>query len=143
LNDREAERGYRLLPHTADVIVSAWAPTAEGCIAEAVRGLVASFLDVTGATPGWPQRLSFDPAPDTETLVLVLEEVIYLLDTRQVVPVRVEVSRTDAGDLQGRWWLVPAGSGRPVGSAPKAVTRHGLEFGHDSGRWRCTVTIDV
>ncbi|HEU4424948.1 MAG TPA: archease, partial [Pilimelia sp.] len=48
-NDRDrdrSERGFRLLPHTADVIVSAWAPTASGCVEQAVRGLVAIFAEV-------------------------------------------------------------------------------------------------
>jgi len=132
-----------MLPHTADVIVSAWAPTAEGCIGEAVRGLVATFVDVTGLAAGSSVPVSFEPAPDAEALVLVLEEVVYLLDTRQVVPVRVELSRTPDGGLQGRWWVVPARSGRPVGSVPKAITRHGLRFGRDNGLWRCAVTVDV
>jgi SHS2 domain-containing protein len=40
--------GYRLLPHTADVVVQAWAPTRAACLAEAVRGLVAVFADTAG-----------------------------------------------------------------------------------------------
>ena len=40
--------GYRLLPHTADVVVEAWAPTRMACLAEVVRGLVAVFADITG-----------------------------------------------------------------------------------------------
>jgi SHS2 domain-containing protein len=34
---RPVPAGLRLLPHTADVIVAAWAPTATGCIEQAVR----------------------------------------------------------------------------------------------------------
>jgi SHS2 domain-containing protein len=132
-----------LLPHTADVTVSAWAPTAEACVGEAVRGLVASFVDVTGLTPRSSVRWSVTPAADTELLVGVLEEVVYLLEVREVVPVRVEVSRTGEGGLEGAFWVVPARLGRPVGSVPKAITRHGLVFGGDGGAWRCVVTVGV
>lgn len=38
--------GHRSVPHTGDLRVEAWAPTREECIAEAVRGMVASFADL-------------------------------------------------------------------------------------------------
>src|SRR6266542_3957545 len=49
--------GYRMLPHTADVVVEAWAPTKPACLAKAVRGLVA----VDGVVPVGVQ---VEPTPD-------------------------------------------------------------------------------
>ena len=83
------DRGYELLPHTADVIVSAWAPTAEQCIAEATHGLVASFVDTVGARPQRATTIQYPPAAEAELVVRVLEDVVYLLDVEQVVPTRV------------------------------------------------------
>lgn len=40
-----------MLPHTADVMVSAWAPTVEGCLAQAVRGMVSCFADIRTVRP--------------------------------------------------------------------------------------------
>ncbi len=43
--------GHRSVPHTADLRIEAWSPSREGCIGEAVRGTVESFLDTSGARP--------------------------------------------------------------------------------------------
>src|SRR5512144_769912 len=61
---RVASAGYALLPHTADVIVAAWAPTATGCIEQAVRGLVAVFAEV----PNHPtvRRIPYACPPDND-----------------------------------------------------------------------------
>ncbi|MEU6969505.1 archease [Kitasatospora aureofaciens] len=44
--------GHRAVPHTADLRLVAWAPTAEGCVREAVRAVVEGFADTSG--PGRP-----------------------------------------------------------------------------------------
>jgi SHS2 domain-containing protein len=132
-----------LLPHTADVIVSAWGSTAEQCVAEAVRGLVASFVDVTGSATQRSVTVDYPPVAEEELLVRVLKDVVYLLDVEQAVPARAEVERTGDGGLSATFWLVPVASGRSTGSVPKAITRHGLRFGRTDGAWRCMVTVDV
>jgi SHS2 domain-containing protein len=141
-----ARAGHRLLPHTADLTVEAWAPTREECLAEAVHGLVASFADTAGAEAARPGRrvpFACPPESDTELLVRVLDEVIYLLDVRDVVPVRVALMSAPGGGLTGHVDVVDRAAVRPVGPAPKAVTRHGLRLAPDAGVWRCTVTVDV
>lgn len=42
--------GYRLVAHTADVRVEAWASTREECVSQAVKGMVASFAQVAEGT---------------------------------------------------------------------------------------------
>lgn len=143
-HDRDrSERGFRLLPHTADVIVSAWAPTAPECVAQAVRGLVAIFAEVTGGAPTRPVPFACGPDSDGELLVRVLEEVIYLVDARDLVAVRALLRRSPQGGLAGHFDAVPLAAADVVGPAPKAIARHGLSFAADGGRWRCTVTVDV
>lgn len=136
--------GYELLPHTADVMISAWAPTAEGCLAQAVRGMVACFADVHRVRPTRLVGFSCDPAPDPELLVELLEETIYLLDTADAVPVQVAVARTGDGGLVGEFGVAAHAQVPTVGPAPKAVTRHGLRFGPADGEgWRAQVVVDV
>jgi SHS2 domain-containing protein len=132
-----------LLPHTADLAVEAWAQTREECLAEAVRGLVASFADATGVAA--QRRVSFGcpPGPDVELLVCALEEVIYLLDARDAVPVDVHLARAPDGGLSGHFDVVDRAVVKQVGPAPKAVTRHGLDLSPDADGWRCAVTVDV
>lgn len=135
--------GHRLLPHTADLIVSAWAPTVPECLAEAVSALVESFADVSGAAPEWTAPFTCPPGPDVELLVSVLDEVIYLLDVHDAVPVRAVLAEAPDGGLVGGFDVVGRSAVRPAGPVPKAVTRHGLRIEHRSGLWRCTAIIDV
>jgi SHS2 domain-containing protein len=107
--------GYQLLPHTADVMVSAWAPTVEGCLAEAVRGMVSCFADIRTVRPERLVAFVCDAGPASELLAQVLEEAIYLVDAQDVVPVQVAVARTGDGGLVGEFGV--ACTARKRGSA--------------------------
>lgn len=138
--------GFELLPHTADLKVTAWSSTVEGCLAEAARGLVSSFAQVRGAQPERVITFTCEPGSDAELLVELLDEVIFVLDTEDAVPVQVSVARTGAGGLAGKFGVVRRDAVPAVGPAPKAVTRHGLELGrvgHGTQAWRCEVVVDV
>lgn len=137
-----ADAGFRLDPHTADELVEAWGPTAEACLAQAVRGLVATFADVGGATPSGQVVLrSTSTGPDL--LIEVLEEVIALVDSEGRVPVDVEVRA--ALDATVVTFHVAALEAVELGSAaPKAVAWSRLHFDRDAdGTWRATAIIDV
>jgi protein archease len=135
--------GYRLLPHTADVMVSAWAESIEDCLREAVRGLVSCFADVGPLQPRGLVGFACDPAPDQELLVELLEEAVYLIDARDVVPVQVALARGADGGLVGEFGVVPCADVPLVGPVPKAVSRHGLCMEHHDSSWQCRVLIDV
>ena len=65
--------GSRSVPHEADVRIEAWAPTREGCIAQAVHGAVRTFLDPAGATAGTARSFHLEDGDDKDLLVAVLE----------------------------------------------------------------------
>ncbi len=138
-----AVSGHRLLSHTADVRVCAWGPTVEDCLAEAVRGLVSCFAEVRAAEPQRLVAFACDPAPESELLVELLEEAIYVIDAHDAVPVQAAVERTAEGGLVGEFAVAERADVAPVGPVPKAVTRHGLRFGQDGPTWRCEVLVDV
>jgi SHS2 domain-containing protein len=139
IEPQAGERGHRSVPHTADTRIEAWAPTRETCLAEAVAGLVASFVDTTGAHPVRTATVDLTADSDADTLVDVLDEVIYLLDTQGDVPIDTEVGPGPAMQLH----LTPVAGVRTTGAAPKAVTLHDLRFERTAGGWSCAVTIDV
>lgn len=134
--------GHRLVPHTADLRIEAWAPTRDGCIRQAVLGAVESFLDTSSARPDRARvrRLSADR--DDDLLVAVLEEAIYLLDTAGEAPVDLDLTRVD-GDVDVDFTMVDAGALPQVGAVPKAVSLSELEFSQGENGWRCLVTLDV
>ncbi|EME66703.1 hypothetical protein G352_03851 [Rhodococcus ruber BKS 20-38] len=136
------ESGYRSVPHTADLRIEAWAPTRDECIAQAVRGAVASFADTSAAGPVRVRTRRLAADGDEDLLVAVLDEVVYLLDAAGEVPVDMAVD-AGAGTAEVRFSMVDAATVTQVGAVPKAVSLHGLRLGRGPGGWSCSVTLDV
>ncbi len=136
--------GHRSVPHTADLRIEAWGPTREDCLAEAVRGLVESFADISGATDRYVTEHHLDAGSDADLLAAAVEEVIYHLDTDGTIPAAVEVSQAAGGGVDLTLQVVDAAAAEIVGAVPKAASLSGLTCALDaSGRWLCAVTIDV
>lgn len=135
--------GHRVLPHTADLILEAWAPTRAACIAEAVRALVGSFAQTSSSTPTRTVPLHFDQAADDELLVSVLDEVIYLMEVFDAVPVDADIRDGETGGLEGFLETAPVSQVQLTGAVPKAIAVGEIAFGFDGSRWSCLVTVDV
>ncbi|GLW66090.1 putative protein archease [Actinomadura rubrobrunea] len=138
-----AASGHRTAPHTADLRIEAWAPTREGCVAEAMIGLVDAFADRAGVPPIGERAADIGPAADPDLLVAALDEVIYRLDVAGELVLAADVTAGDGGRLRLRMTVGDAGRAEPVGAVPKAVSLHGLRLAEDSGAWTCAVTVDV
>jgi SHS2 domain-containing protein len=138
-----ASSGHRLLPHPADLMVEAWAPTRAGCLAEAARGMVESFALVSADAAGRQHQVRIDAAADERHLVDLLDEIIYLVDAEDAVPASIEVTEEPGGSVLADLGLVAADRVDTVGPVPKAVTWHGLSFVRDCDGWRCRVLVDV
>ncbi|MEV6693838.1 archease [Micromonospora sp. NPDC051196] len=136
-------RGHRLVPHTADVRIEAWAPDRAGCLTEAVRAMVESFTDLTGARPHAEREFRPPPAADEDLLVAVLDEVIYRMETADELPLVTEVTEDGIDGLRVRWGVTGTGEVELTGAVPKAVSLHELRFGGDEEGWSCAVTLDV
>ncbi|MEK2478637.1 MULTISPECIES: archease [Streptomyces] len=134
--------GHRDVPHTADLRVEAWGPTREVCLAQAVRGVCESFLDLAGAVGVRRRDVLVRGDTNEDVLVALLEEVIYWLDAHDEVPIEVELTAVHDG-LQARLCMADIGSLPVTGAAPKAVTLHELAFDRGPDGWRCSVTLDV
>ena len=141
--EAQPSRGHRSVPHTADVIIEAWAPTRSGCFEEAVAGLADCFVAVPEPVTTRPVPFDLDRARDDELLVLLLEEIIYMVEVLGVVVVSAEVAAGDGGGIAGYFDTVPVDEGELIGAVPKAVARHDLVFAKQDTRWLCRVMIDV
>jgi SHS2 domain-containing protein len=111
-------------------------------LAQAVNGVVDSFIDLTGATGAGRRDLVLKAKDEEELLVALLEEVVYWLDTAGEVPVGVELAALPGG-LQVSFQMADVGSLPLTGATPKAVTLHGLAFDRGPEGWSCSVTLDV
>jgi SHS2 domain-containing protein len=138
-----ADQGHRAAPHTADLRIEAWAPSRQDCVAEALRGLIGSFADVTGAPVARTTERLVLAAGDADVLAAAAEEIIYLLDAEGMIPASVRV-RSVTGGIVLVLALADADAVEITGAAPKAVSFHGLRCEPDGvGRWSACMTIDV
>jgi SHS2 domain-containing protein len=138
----ERGRGHRVVPHTADIRVEAWAPTREECVTEAVLGTISTFVDTTTVTGSSKRTRVVEASSDEDLLVAVLDEVIYLLDVTGEVPVEVALEAREGG-AEVRFGMVAASELPQVGAVPKAVSLHELRFVPAGEGWSCSVTLDV
>jgi SHS2 domain-containing protein len=137
------EAGHRVLPHTADVIVEAWAASRSGCLEELVRGVVGTFADTSGAAATREVPLEIDAALDEDVVVNLVDDVVYLLDADGLVVVDVELEEDDDGAFRGAFHVAPAHAVTQTGAVPKGVSRSGLRFVHEGTLWRSQVLVDV
>jgi SHS2 domain-containing protein len=113
------------------------------CLEAAVRALVSTFADVTGAEATDSIEKSFAESTDEDLIVAVLEQVIYLVEVVGVVPVTVDFVDEKAGRLAGSFAVAPLEAVEIWGPAPKAIALSDLVFEERDNNWRCLVTIDV
>lgn len=138
-----SDYGYRLLPHTADVTLLAWGPTWEACLQQAVRALAAVFVEVRTGSATQTVAVSVPSGPDTEQLLMLLDEALFCIDAHGRVPVGASISRLREGGLTARFDTVAVDDLALIGSVPKAATRHGLAVIRQGSRWQARVTVDV
>ncbi|MFH9352270.1 archease [Kitasatospora sp. NPDC017646] len=135
------------MAHTADLRVEAWAPTAEGCVREAVRAVVEGFADTSGARPAGERVCAVTADSDEDLLVSVLEEVIYRMDVDGEIPLDTEVETVRAAGggraVSVRFTMAEADTAEQIGAVPKAVSLHRLHLTGGREGWSCQVTLDV
>jgi protein archease len=137
------ERGFAVLPHTADRILEAWAPTFEGCLEEAVAAFGASFAVPRDGAPLREQPVALAVGDAVDELVALLEEAVYVCDALGVVPFSVRLERTEDG-LAGAFGVAAVDDVEVVAALPKAVALHEIAMQEQAGGgWRCHVVIDV
>ncbi|MQS10794.1 archease [Streptomyces kaniharaensis] len=142
-----AGSGHQTVPHTADLRVEAWSPTAEGCIGELVRAVVDSFADVSAARIVGERTCTVIASSDADLLAGVLEEVIYRMDADGELPAALALGAIRDADgaraLEIRFRMADTATATLVGAVPKAVSLHDLDLRAGPGGWTGRVTVDV
>jgi SHS2 domain-containing protein len=135
--------GYEFVDHTSEVTMRLHAPSFPGLVAEATRAfaeLVPTLLREGGDAQGGEWREYLIEAPDRAArLVGWLNEVIYLAEADQWLPVEVAVSERDHGmDVRARGVTL----GAPF-VLVKAATLHGASVRRLPEGLEAEVTLDV
>ena len=107
--------------HTADVIVEAWGPDLAACLSEACMGVIETYAESPLPQATVHVHMTIESA-DLDALEQLLDELIYLLDTEDDVPVACRVG-DDNALLTASIGLAPRSRVTPTGSVPKAISR--------------------
>lgn len=137
------ERGHRVVPHTADLILEAWGPDLASCCEEAVAALVVTFADAAGAEVAGRREVHLPPAEDESLLLDVLDEVIFTLDTEVTVPIGACVTAAADGGVDLVLPLADRDDVRATGAVPKAISRSELGVATVPEGVRCRFLVDV
>ena len=144
MDDRPSSApGHRVVPHTADLIIEAWAPSRLECLEEAARALVQAFARLPEGVVTQPVPVEFEHNGDEALLVSLLEEIMYVVDVLEGIPANVVLVETEDGRVAGFIDVAPLEAVETHGALPKGVSMSDLSFYHDGARWRCRATIDV
>jgi SHS2 domain-containing protein len=98
------QAGHELVDHTSEVTLRLWAPTFPALVAEATR----AFADLVppdrrGTDDGGSWReLSVEARDRAAALVGWLNEIIYLCEAEQWLPVDADVTEREGGELRVR-----------------------------------------
>ena len=136
--------GFRLLEHTADTGIEAWASSLAGLFEEMARGLKTIIV---GDHPNGPllcRAIELTAEDNGQLLVAWLNEIIYLFDTLNLVPVRFEIDRIEAGQLRATiHGEVFDPEKHRIETQPKAATYHQLQLTKRAEEWFGRIYIDL
>ena len=132
---------YRWMDHTSEVQLEVEAESPAGLATEAGRALGLLMLRGEPAAVSGPARSLEVSAVDRDALLVNwLNEILFVAETEQWVPVEFEVEESSPTHLR------IAARGVQVEEPPssvKAATFHGLRVEEHDGRFRAEVIFDV
>lgn len=133
---------YKIMDHTADVLVRCEAGTWEGLLTSAAEALYAIALENPRTDATLPRTLRADAPGREELLIRWLQELLYLLDTQGYVAVEVEFEVLSENRLEARAKGYVC-SGKDRAEEVKSATYHHLEIRRDAGRYRAEFVLDL
>lgn len=135
------DKGYRELPHTADVALEVWGRDLPELFANAARGLFGLATSIEAEAPVTAQREIRLSAHDLETLLVDwLSELLLLYEAQREAYVTFEVSLLGPCQLTARLGATQAFSPR---RDIKAVTFHNLAIRQAAPGYRTAIVFDV
>lgn len=135
---------FRLIEHTADIGLEANAPTLAGLFVAAARGLRALSFGNSPATSSVRVAVHLEGGDCGELLVAWLNEILYLMEAKRLVPACYEIVTLGEHELEA---VVSAETFRTdrhvVERTAKAVTYHRLVVEERVEGWHARVYIDL
>lgn len=139
----DVERGHGTLPHTADLIIEAWGGDEAACAEEAACALIE--ICVTGEpdpVSGFTIK-NIHARRSRDLIEAVLDEVLFELDTSDLVPVAAQLEPLADSGFELRLAQAPRDAVAQTGAAPKAIVMLALEPNERDRTVRCRFIVDV
>ena len=133
--------GYEFIDHTSEITLRVESPTFEGLLVDATRGLAGLVpADLKRAVAVERRDFRVRARDRIATLVEWLNEIVYLSEAEQWLPVDIESTREDEAGLLVRAEGVPL---EEPWVLVKAATLHRASIIQEAGGLVAEVTLDV
>ena len=134
---------FEFIDHTADVGILVTAPTPEGMFETAALAFTALITKVDSLNLRQERKFRLQE-DDMETLLVSwLQELLYLLDTEDLIFGRFQVKLQDFSLEATAYGEVFDPEIHPMKTEIKAVTYHQLEVEQIDQEWRARVIFDI
>jgi SHS2 domain-containing protein len=80
---------------------------------------------------------------DVESLISILEEAIYLIDAKGMVPAAMSLRDRRGGGVRAVFDVIPLEQVKSIGPVPKGIARYALRLDEDESGWLCHIVVDV
>jgi len=140
------ERGFRVLPHTADKAIEAWGRSLPDLFCAAAEGMFSQGEDLAAIPREQEWTIEVEADSGEELLHAWLSELLWVAERDEAVPCECEIRELS----EGPWRLKglarggpPPSEARHTGAPVKAVTYHQLRIWQDEGLWHAHLVFDV
>jgi SHS2 domain-containing protein len=135
---------FEFLPHTADIAMRAWGRDPVRLVQNAAAGLASFMASPRQVRPADTRQLLLKAATPAEAMIRLLNEMLFLFDTRMFLCRRIRVQSWEGSALCVRLEGETYDPCRHDIMAPiKAATYHGLEVRETPDGLEATVVFDV
>ncbi|MBN2430605.1 MAG: archease [Acidobacteria bacterium] len=135
---------YEQVEHTADLALRVTGAGPAELLDHAVRGLCSLITDPRAWREEDARDVDVQGGGLEDLLVEVLNEMLFLLDARQFLALRLEVLQLDHDRLRGRFHgQAFAPDPARIRHVVKAATYHGLAVRHGDEGWSTVIVFDT
>lgn len=138
---------FKIIDHTADIGIRVFGRTLEELFVNAAEGMRELVVSGKGDSPFSLEGLSpfnITALDQNQLLVKWLQEILYLIDAKNLVPVNFAISKITENNLSAKVFTTPFDPKvHEARRQIKAVTYHDLQIKKVRGRFEVSVIFDI
>jgi len=136
--------GFEIMDHTADVGIAVWGDSLEEVFVTAARGMFSLITDIETIDKAVSYEVQLEASDREELLVVWLNELLYLLDTENVIFGDFEIITVTEVSLTAKALGDKLDLARhTIKTQIKAATYHMLKIEPSEGHFRAQVILDI